>query len=613
MNMRNQDCRRGAFPMTLSILTLLAVSVLLIFLYRLTKYVPLMLSALIVLLPTLINLILLIFCKDIPIAKSADGAGNAEDFPGSADNGEAVVPIENVKITKKQKLKKIFAAIGRFFCFIGRLIAIAFNKSRNALRLILSVASSAGLVLYFFVMFRRMTSVYTLAYWQPILFAAVFVIFIVLDKWCKHTETDNKFIAAMIFNTRTVLAVGRMALLLDAVAAMLKLLGIYDIQKYLVYALAAVFCYTTVFLLISFAARYIKKELSTVPLISIPIPFVTGGANDLGVLSYLEESTGITMRGLWSIKLVKHILPYTVISIVVLLWLSTGIVQVESYQQAAVYRLGHLLPETLEPGIHFVFPAPIDKVVCRNTDTVNKMTIGYRSSEDSDNTWTASHGDSEYRLLLGGGNELVSVNLRIEYKINDLYKYLSNCSAPESLLEASAYELVTDRMISTDLTTLLSVDRAAFADNFHDELDRKIGEYNIGIDVVSVVLESIHPPIDIAEIYQRTISAGIDAEKYILNAKALAAVTIAKAEKSYDTAVKQANAENYTKVANARSEVAEFMAGVEAHKSYPDAYTYYKYLNAIRRAYGNAKIVIVGEGINSENLYFGSFTSNTPQ
>ena len=85
-----------------------------------------------------------------------------------------------------------------------------------------------------------------------------------------------------------------------------------------------------------------------------------------------------------------------------------------------------------------------------------------------------------------------------------------------------------------------------------------------GIDVVSVVLESIHPPIDIAEIYQRTISAGIDAEKYILNAKALAAVTIAKAEKSYDTAVKQANAENYTKVANARSEVAEFMAGVEA-------------------------------------------------
>ena len=241
------------------------------------------------------------------------------------------------------------------------------------------------------------------------------------------------------------------------------------------------------------------------------------------------------------------------------------------------------------------------------------MTIGYRSSEDSDNTWTASHGDSEYRLLLGGGNELVSVNLRIEYKINDLYKYLSNCSAPESLLEASAYELVTDRMISTDLTTLLSVDRAAFADNFHDELDRKIGEYNIGIDVVSVVLESIHPPIDIAEIYQRTISAGIDAEKYILNAKALAAVTIAKAEKSYDTAVKQANAEKYTKVANARSEVAEFMAGVEAHKSYPDAYTYYKYLNAIRRAYGNAKIVIVGEGINSENLYFGSFTSNTPQ
>jgi hypothetical protein len=48
------------------------------------------------------------------------------------------------------------------------------------------------------------------------------------------------------------------------------------------------------------------------------------------------------------------------------------------------------------------------------------------------------------------------------------------------------------------------------------------------------------------------------------------------------------------------------MAGVEADKAYPSAYRYYKYLNAIGTAYGNAKLVIVGDGIDSSNIYFGN-------
>ena len=84
--------------------------------------------------------------------------------------------------------------------------------------------------------------------------------------------------------------------------------------------------------------------------------------------------------------------------------------------------------DVLEPGLHFTLPYPLDKTEICNTKTIHKITIGYKSVENVDNVWTKDHGDSEYKLLLGSGNELVSLNLRIEYRISDLKKYLQNAT-----------------------------------------------------------------------------------------------------------------------------------------------------------------------------------------
>jgi hypothetical protein len=130
--------------------------------------------------------------------------------------------------------------------------------------------------------------------------------------------------------------------LLLTIATVIKLLNFGELQKYLYYALIVVFYYASVLMLISLVVCFIKKELTEKPKIIIPLPFAGKDKNDLSVLSFLENNTGITMRGLWSMKLIKQIVPYTVIAVAALFWLSTGIVQVESYQEATVYRMGVL-------------------------------------------------------------------------------------------------------------------------------------------------------------------------------------------------------------------------------------------------------------------------------
>jgi regulator of protease activity HflC (stomatin/prohibitin superfamily) len=305
---------------------------------------------------------------------------------------------------------------------------------------------------------------------------------------------------------------------------------------------------------------------------------------------------------------VKSVIPYAFIAALLILWGSSGVVQIESSERGALYRFGKLADEPLSAGIHLTLPWPFDRVEVYETGKVQQLSVGYISDESIDNLWTAEHGTEEHRLLLGGGEELVSVNLRIEYRIGDLHAYLKNNAAPEATLQAMAYEALTMRTIGTDLDTLLSTDRVAFADDMCAELRAGVIERGLGLEVVGVVLESIHPPVEIAEIYQKLVSAGIDAERIILLAEAYAAEKVITAETGKLTLIGEATAEKNLALAKAHGSVAEFLAAVEADTAYPDFYRYEKYLAAIADAYGNATIVLVGEGVNTQNIYIGNLS-----
>ena len=600
--MKSTNRKKGVITASLSALLLIASAVAFFVFYYLTRYLPFYLMALLVLLPTVIYTILLLigFLR----APAEEGSESVPDCPAEGSDGDEPT------LTDREKRRRLRLMAGRSFKALACALQ-SFLYHRRVWLIVLPTAAAMALTHWlFWLMTGRMTSVYNIGYVVPVALLLFFILYVIFDKWCKYAESDSEYMTAVIRNLRAALGVTRLSVLLTLVIVVVRLLGFYELQKWLMVAMCVIFVYESVFLLLSLGVRALRRELTEKPDLSIPMPQLLGNARELGVLSYLEENTGITMRSLWSIKFIKMLLPYTVLFACLILWISTGLIQIESYQHGAVYRFGQLQEDELQPGLHLTMPWPIDRVEVYNTDTVRKVTIGYKSTEAKDNIWTENHGNSEYKLLLGSGDEVISINLRLEYRIHDLVDYLRSSAAPEKLLEAKAYELVIDHTINADLETLLAVDRSAFAADFHSDLNATIEPYHTGLEVVSVVLESIHPPVEIASVYQGVISAEIQAQRQILEAEAKAAVTLAEAQSSYDTAISVASSTQYTQVAQARADVAEFMASVSADHAYSDAYRYYKYLNAIGRAYGQARLVIVGEGVKSSNLYFGSMVLN---
>ena len=587
----NKSKFRALIPPLISLLVSLASGIGMLFLYQPTKYLPFYLLGLTLLLPSAVNITL--FLLKIPTARKKEAV-------------EAPSPTE--EIITVGRFRKILKSIAVPFVFLGKLIKKNSDPEKiiRYISFFSAAASFAAIQFFFGISLKAATSLYTVNYAYAVLLIALFLVYIVLDKWMLHSETDDSYAKALTFNVRSIIAVARLALILIIPSVFIKLLGIYELQKYVVIALAIVFYWSSLFTLLSYLARAVRHELASNPDIRIPAPFSGGSGNDIGIISYLEDNTGITMRGLWSVKLIKKLIVPSLLAIFLVFWISTGIVEIGSGQHGALYNFGKLSSTALDPGLHLTLPWPFGKTVIYNTDSVSTMTIGYRSDTSGDNVWTQTHGSEEYELLLGGGEELVSINLCIEYKISDLNAYLVNCARPEAILEASAYELVADKTIVTDLNTLLSIDREKFASEFMTDLTEKISIRNTGLEIVSVVLESIHPPLGIADIYQRLVSAEIEAATRIMNAEAYAAVRLLEAETQLNSVVSYATAEQLAKIAEAEAEVAEFMASVAADKEYSNAYRYYKYLNAITNAYGNSNLIIIGSDIDQSRLIFGT-------
>lgn len=472
-------------------------------------------------------------------------------------------------------------------------------------KLIICVATAGALVVTNLLFWKSGTS-QTAGYYLPVVLVVLFVGSMILEKWCSFAmkENENDYTVAQLRSLKSALTLNRIAFLLTAVSLTVQLLGFYDATPILTVLLGILFAYESLFIAFSLAVRVIRHELDTAPEFLIALP--GAGKSNMGVLSYLEENTGITMRALWSMKLIKKIVPCAIFGLAALLWLSTGVVQIESHQQGALYRFGKLQKTPLKPGIHLTLPWPMDQVEVYDTQSLGRLVIGYIPSGEQDNIWTQAHGGEEYRLLLGNGDELISVNLEIEYKISDLYSYVCNAAGPEALLQAEAYEIITARTISSDLETMLSTNRQEFSESFRRELIKHMEHYHTGLEVVNVVLESIHPPVEVADVYQNLIGAAIDAEHIIILSQNTANQTIMNAKNEQTAKVGDAIVQQYQAIAEAEAAVAEFMASVAAYESYPAAYRYYKYMNTLAQAYGQARLVIVGTGVDAEKLFIGS-------
>jgi len=350
-----------------------------------------------------------------------------------------------------------------------------------------------------------------------------------------------------------------------------------------------------------------EKTLSVFPTDAVP---------EIGVLDSEEARSNFSFKSLWTIRYLLRILPVLALSLGFILFFSTTVYIVQPYQQAAVYRFGKLTRESIAgPGLNFKFPWPVEKAEIYDVDRVNFIQIGYQAADSVNYLWNIAHDGGEHNLLLGNGNEAAAVNIKLIYKISDLYSYITRAANPQEILSAAAYNSILRRTVNTTLDTFLSVDRSSLSVSLTEELSAFCVSSGLGITVIQVIVESIHPPIDVADVYQKVVTASVDKNTIITNAKTAANQKIINTEQQVSTLIGRAKAEQYRRTGSAYREMAVYYAAMEAYNVNPQSFRLTKYLDTYERIIKGNKIYVFSPRTENEmsNFIIGEYSVLSPQ
>ncbi|MCL1952964.1 MAG: hypothetical protein FWF60_09070, partial [Oscillospiraceae bacterium] len=131
--------------------------------------------------------------------------------------------------------------------------------------------------------------------------------------------------------------------------------------------------------------------------------------------------------------------------------------------------------------------------------------------------------------------------------------------------------------------------------------------------------EGIHPPVEIAGVYQRVVTASVDKSTLIVNADSEAGRLLIEADRQSKEAIAAARADQHSRVSGAREEMAVYYSAVEAYKLNPACFRLYKYIETYEKVIGGQKVYVFSPGTEKDisRFYIGKnpalFTQNADQ
>jgi regulator of protease activity HflC (stomatin/prohibitin superfamily) len=279
----------------------------------------------------------------------------------------------------------------------------------------------------------------------------------------------------------------------------------------------------------------------------------------------IDYQFGFQVSQTWFYKLlVKAIAPLVLFAAIIPLYLLSCIVVVAPNEQAVIERFGNPLTGTgekriAEPGFNWKWPWPIDIAYTYPTKRISEISIGFVPKTDQTNLesllWGETHYEEEYSLLVASEQtsadsaagivpvSLVIAAVPVQYRIKDLYSFLYNYGQrqerggtivyeAEEMLKSICYRELTrfaaSAKIEVDDTqsggdfkqSLLGAGRAEAKRILTDRIQQAADKAGLGVEIMFLGLQGIHPPPEVASAYQQVVGAVQKKQALILNAQA---------------------------------------------------------------------------------------------
>lgn len=269
---------------------------------------------------------------------------------------------------------------------------------------------------------------------------------------------------------------------------------------------------------------------------------------------------------------------WVIVVIALLVWAGMGVYTVDQQERGVVLRLGKY-SETVGPGLQWN-PPLIDVVVPVNVTRVR--TRDHRA------------------LMLTKDENIVDVEMTVQYVISDTKSFVLTVRDPEASLSHAAESALRHVVGSTDMHSILTQGREALSVQVQDRLQDYMSDYGTGLQISKVNIKEAKAPNQVQDAFDDVIKAREDEQRVKNEAESYSNGIIPEARGLAQRMLEEASAYREQVVARSEGDAKRFTALLTEYEKAPEVTRERLYLDTMQEVLSqNPKVLVDVEGGNN--------------
>ena len=283
----------------------------------------------------------------------------------------------------------------------------------------------------------------------------------------------------------------------------------------------------------------------------------------------------------------------------VVVWLGTGIYEVEQSEQAVVLRLGKYL-ETNGPGLNWNFPQPIEQRFVINVQKENIVEVGYRPQQGS----REIRAVPREALMLTEDENIIDIKFTVHYDIKNPSDRLYYVSEPTDVVVRQATESAVREIVGgSPMDFVITDGRADVTAQVHELLQTVLDLYTTGINIKVVKMQDAQPPAEVKPAFDDAVKAREDEVRIKNEAEAYSNDVIPRARGAAARIMQEAEAYKASVIARSTGEAARFSQILSEYQKAPEVTRDRLYIETMENVLSNSSKLLIDQKGGGNVIY----------
>ena len=312
----------------------------------------------------------------------------------------------------------------------------------------------------------------------------------------------------------------------------------------------------------------------------------------------------------------------------------SGVYTVKPGEVAVSRIFGKEVRQAVSEGLHYRLPWPFEAIEKVNVSEIRRVDVGGPVSKEpllfprnrsaaapsvkSNVDPHAGHGGhggaskpvesvqpaagAARNQFFTGDENILEIKMNIQYQIQDASTYLFHANAPDALVSSSARTAVTEFLGRMRVDDLLTSAKSNIQMRIARNMQQLLDEYRTGLFIVSINLQEVNPPTEVAQAFRDVASAREEREEKINKAQGYSNTVIPEARGGAQQLISSAEGYREKVINQARGESEKFSAMLAEYRQAKDVTEHRLYLETMEMILGRAKKFIIDSKKENVNL-----------